>query len=193
MLNGYQADRFVAGPFEIPLTTPIPIIEPVLFPTTDLATNLLPNSWAEPDGIIWDAKFYFNHDEDCNPIQPSVFEGTIQGARNGLRTEWKTGSPGGNIPINYFSAVFSTDHNFNAGSYCFELIVPDDGAVLYIDGEPILSACWGYTAGAVYRQSKTLEQGPHTIRLNYFENFENASFHLAWNPLSSACQSAVNP
>ncbi len=137
--------------------------------------GLLPNEFAEEGGIIWQATFYGNKELK----EPVVLQGRIRGARNGLRVDWGVDSPRFWTPADFFSAILTTTHNFNAGTYCFVVEV-DDGAKLFIDGKEVRSVWWGYTPGAVYKTAVTLEEGPHLIEFQYFEEYEKASFHVSW-------------
>ena len=160
----------------------------------DVITNwtnpgFIKNPLAETDGIIWKASFYNNKELKA----PVVFEGNIKGARNGLRVNWGIGSPNRKVNNDFFSGIFTTSVNFNAGNYCFVLEV-DDGARLFIDGQEIRNVWWGYTPGAVYKTPYQLSQGAHTIQLYYFDEYENASFHISWyeNP-GNECVTVGHP
>ena len=135
----------------------------------------LPNPLAEQNGIVWDATFYGNKELQ----EPITLQGKIKGARNGLRVNWENDSPGGDTPVDFFSAKFFTTHNFLAGSYCFVIEV-DDGAKLFIDGQEIRAVWWGYTPGAAYKTPVRLSEGPHDLLFYYFDEFEKSSFHVSW-------------
>jgi hypothetical protein len=137
--------------------------------------GFIKNPLAENDGIVWQASFY-NSKELENPL---VFEGKIRGAGNGLRVDWGNGSPNKKVNDNFFSGVFTTSVNFNAGTYCFVIEV-DDGAKLLIDGNEIRNVWWGYTDGAVYKTPYQLSDGSHTIQFQYYDEKVNASFHFWW-------------
>jgi hypothetical protein len=147
------------------------------------------NALSEPDGIMWDAVFYPNKELQG----PESLHGSIRGARNGLHVDWGNGSPGHGVPIDFFSAIFSTTYHFSTGLYCFVLEV-DDGARLFVDGVEIRSVWWGYTPGAVYKTPLALEEAPHKIVLYYYEDFEHSGFHLYWyqNP-GSECVTIGHP
>lgn len=156
--------------------------------SSDEHNPMIDNPLAEQNGIIWNAVFYSNKELET----PIVLEGQIKGARNGLRVDWKNRSPSKDVPVDYFSAIFRAEHIFDLGDYCFVVIV-DDGAKLLIDGMIIRDAWWGYTPGAVYKNPLRLEQGPHNIEIQYYEEFENASFHVSWNPVSGQCITTGHP
>jgi len=141
----------------------------------ELGFPRLPNALAERGGIIWDVSLYPNKEL----VPPAYFQSRVQGARNGLRLEWGVTPPRLGAPADFYSAAFAATPSFNAGLYCFVIEV-DDGARLFVDGEDVRNAWWGHTPGAVYKTPITLAEGPHTILLYYYEEYENASLHLSW-------------
>ena len=151
--------------------------------------GFIKNPLAEENGLVWQASFYNNKQLE-NPL---AFEGKIRGARNGLRVNWDVGSPNRKVDEDFFSSVFTTTTNFNAGTYCFTIEV-DDGAKLFIDGKEVRNTWWGYTPGAVYKTAYQLSNGTHTIQFYYFEEYERASFHISWyeNP-SIECVTVGHP
>lgn len=176
----------IAGWLSVPqiqarfFTTPTPTTEPVIY---------IDNPFAESDGIIWDSVFYGNIERKLSP----VFEGQIQGARNGLRVDWGINSPNKNIGVDFFSAKFTTTYHFFTGLYCFVIEV-DDGGELFIDGKMIRSVWWGYTPGAVYKTPIALEEGSHFIDFQYFEAYEKSAFHIWWyKDAGSECVTVGHP
>lgn len=161
----------------------------VVLPQFSAPTVEIQGSESEAGGIDWQADFYRN----VELKEPVAYAGKVTGTRNGLKIDWKTGQPNNQIPADYFSARFVASPQFNAGTYCF-VIMADDGARLFVDGRETLTAWWGYTPGAVYRTPQKLEQGPHTIEFQFYEEFAGAAFHVYWySPASAECKSAGHP
>src|SRR5690606_15462051 len=77
----------------------------------------------------WSAEFYDNVYLSGTPV--------YQTTTNYVSFNWGTGSPHGAVPVDNFSARWSTRGNFSAGSYEF-LITADDGVHLYLDGRLII-------------------------------------------------------
>jgi len=92
---------------------------------------------------------------------------------------WGSGSPGGSVPSNGFSARWTRTQHFSAGTYTFTL-GSDDGARLYIDGVLVLD-WWGDHAYGTRTVTRTLSAGSHTIRMDYYENTGQARATLAWS------------
>lgn len=150
----------------------------------------IPNPLAEGDGLIWSVIIYGNKELK----EPIILRSTIQGARNGLRVDWGVSPPYDEMPSDHFSALFSTTHHFLTSSYCFVFEDLDDGARIIIDGEEVRSFWWGFTPGAIYKTPVVLEEGPHSIALVYYEEYENASFHFFWyENAGSECVTVGHP
>ncbi len=172
----FVTDNQIAREYINSLIKPDYIENPLAETTTDEMT-------------IWQVSFYNNKELQ----EPVAFEGYINGARNGLNVDWGTRSPIRKVNNDFFSGVFITTKYFAAGNYCFTIEV-DDGAKLFIDGAEIRNVWWGYTPKAVYKTPYTLTEGNHLIQFYFFDEFENASFHVSWyaNP-STECVTTGHP
>ncbi len=81
---------------------------------------------------------------------------------------WNTGSPGGGVPVDLFSARWTTTQNFPAGTYTF-YGNSDDGVRVFVDGSLVVNQ-WVNQSFAPYSGSTTLSAGNHTVVVEYFEN-----------------------
>ena len=81
---------------------------------------------------------------------------------------WGSGSPLPAIPNDHFSARFTKTENFAAGDYQFTLDA-DDGVRFFIDNVPVVDD-WTDHAMKHYESTLHLENGPHTLRIEYYEN-----------------------
>ncbi len=90
-------------------------------------------------------------------------------------------SPGPGVPGDNFSARWTRTYHFPGYVYRFDLIV-DDGARLWVDDRLIID---GWRAGAPedYTVELGLSEGPHTIKLEYFEFRYGAQIYLNWQPV----------
>ncbi len=160
----------------VPPTTPTQTLIVEFEPSQTLEEEgTIENPLAENEGIVWQANFFGNKELK----DPILFQGQIRGVRNGLDIDWGYGSPNGIVPTDYFSAIFTTEYDFLAGSYCFRVQV-DDGARVFVDGVEILSEWHGYTPGAIFEASKELSMGSHILQLYYYDNILNAFLHFSW-------------
>lgn len=97
-----------------------------------------------------------------------------------INHNWQWGSPGQNVPADNFSASYSATKTFAAGIYDFAL-ASDDGARLLIDDQIVPNMDhWVDQGPTTYTTPVTLTAGPHTLRLEYYENSGTAQVMLSW-------------
>ena len=95
-----------------------------------------------------------------------------------LDHEWGTASPGGSLPVNKFSARFTSMLRVTqAGDYTFSAAA-DDQVTLWVDDQLILSP-FRIMSNAV-SVALTLATGDHSFRSEYVEDTANAYLRLAW-------------
>ena len=97
-----------------------------------------------------------------------------------INFDWGSGSPAAEVPADRFSARWTKQQNFAAGTYTFRMGT-DDGGRLYIDGVLVLDR-WVDQAypSNVPSVSVRLTAGVHTIVLEYYENGGVAAATLTW-------------
>ena len=86
--------------------------------------------------------------------------------------DWGRGSPGPGVNSDYFSARWTKTSHFDAGSYEFS-VTADDGVRLYIDGELVIDK-WVDQGPTTYIVTKTLAEGDHSIKMEYYEHWVGA-------------------
>jgi hypothetical protein len=139
------------------------------FENTEQATIRV---WWEriPDYPDWKGEYWNNQD----------FQGAPVVVRNDrvIDFNWQAGSPAPQIPANNFSARWSRRANFEADTYRFHVIA-DDGARMWVDGRLIID---DWSVGAVRESTAdvTLTQGPHDLRVDYFEQAGDARVLVWW-------------
>ncbi len=90
---------------------------------------------------------------------------------------WGTGSPGPNVPADYFSARFQRRMLFAPGFYRITAEA-DDGIRVWLDNQLIIDE-WRYTANAVFSVGRVLN-GLHTVRVEYYEGTGEARVRVAF-------------
>ncbi len=115
----------------------------------------------------------------------------------GLNFNWGTGQPVVNgvavpgIPADNFSARFTSVQNFSGGTYTFTA-ASDDGIRVYIDGAVVLDQF----VGRVLTQntfSVSLNAGPHTLTVEYFEGIDQAILQFQWGLTGAAVTAGPSP
>jgi len=116
----------------------------------------------------WLAQYYANMNLSGEPAR------TAREAR--LDYDWGDGAPEG-LPKNYFSARWSGSWHFEHGEYTF-FVLADDGVRLWLDGSLLLD---GWSPGIYDRAIKqVIDEGPHNLKLEYFEGTGDAAVRLFW-------------
>ena len=100
--------------------------------------------------------------------------------------DWATGSPDPSITPDHFSARWTGQFDFTAGTYTFSATA-DDGIRLYVDGAVLIDQ-WRDQSPTTYTAATTLAAGSHTVRVEYYENTVGAVAKVSW--ASSAANSA---
>ena len=95
-----------------------------------------------------------------------------------LNFNWGIGSPDPSIPADQFSARWTGQFTFSAGTYNF-IAAADDGVRVWVDGDLIINQ-WKEQGETTYTAMKTLTAGSHTVVMEYYENGGGAVARLRW-------------
>ena len=99
---------------------------------------------------------------------------------------WNYGSPAAAIPGDNFSARYTANQTFAAGTYRFTLS-SDDGARLFIDGQAIAPLNqWSEQSATTSTADVALTAGTHELRLEYYEATGVAQVKLAYASATEA-------
>lgn len=91
---------------------------------------------------------------------------------------WGAGSPGGSIPADLFSALWTGNFHFSNGSYRF-YVTAKDGARLFVDNMVKLDA-WRDQTPTGYFVDVPLTAGDHLLRVEYYNNQGDAVVQVRW-------------
>ena len=91
---------------------------------------------------------------------------------------WGTGSPGGGVPNDKFSARWTRNRDFAVGRYRFHL-AGDDGIRLWVDANLIIDQ-WKDQGRTEYTAERDLSGGSHSLKVEYYENGGDANITLWW-------------
>jgi hypothetical protein len=125
-------------------------------------------------GATWHAGFYDNVELSGSPVL----------ARDdaAISFDWGNGSPGPGVPSDNFSARWHRPLGFEAGTYMFYARA-DDGVRVFIDGQLILDAWVKQRLSETHSVEITLNQGNHTIVVEYFEEGGGSAIYVWWTKL----------
>jgi RNase P/RNase MRP subunit p29 len=94
---------------------------------------------------------------------------------------WGTASPLAGIQADNFSVRWTATKTFLSGIYHFS-VTADDGVRLKIDGQTVIDK-WQDQSGKTYATDVALSSGQHTIVMEYYDNFVDATAKLSWTAL----------
>ena len=101
-------------------------------------------------------------------------------ADSDLNFDWGLGSPDPSLPVDHFSARWTRSVSLPAGRWRFHA-ASDDGVRVVVDGLPIIDQ-WHIAAAVTYNTRVALSGGTHTLRVDYYDNTENARVRVWWEP-----------
>lgn len=133
-------------------------------------------------GINWQAT-YFNN---ATLTQPQIFSELLP---NGINANFGAGSPNPAVPVDNWSARYTSIQQFNQGVYEFTA-ASDDGIRVFIDNILVLDRFVGrvYTTD---RFQQTLTAGSHVLTVEYFEGIDNAAVQFYWTQISGVTTPGV--
>lgn len=164
--EGWLAVRFTD------FTGTAPVVATPAAPPTPTATT---GATATPVITDWRGEYY-NNDA---LLYPPVFvrnDGSID-------FNWGQGSPGSGIPNDEFSARWTRAIFFSEGTYRFNA-TSDDGVRVWVDGDLIIDQ-WHDTSAVTYSAERRLSEGTHSIRVEYYENNQNATMRFWWDRIGA--------
>ncbi len=125
---------------------------------------------------VWSGQYFDNPDLHGDPVFAQEYVGEE------LNLNWGEGSPDPSVPADNFSARWTQIRWFSAGNYRFHLAV-DDGARVWVDSHRLIRA-WEDGPYDDKTEDIYLDEGLHTVRVEFFESTGGARIHL-WTELLS--------
>ena len=117
---------------------------------------------------VWQAEYYSNMNLTGEPVRT--------GKEKRVDYDWGNGGPEG-LPVDYFSARWTGDWEFETGRYTFWVDV-DDGVRLWLDDKELIS---GWTPYAKSEMVTTIvSEGRHRLTLEYYEQSGDALVRVHW-------------
>jgi len=95
-----------------------------------------------------------------------------------INFNWGNGSPGAGVPADNFSARWTRQLTFNAGTYTFTA-VSDDGVRVKVDGAMVINR-WVDQPATTVTGNITLNAGAHTVVVEYYERGGAAQVRVSW-------------
>jgi glucose/arabinose dehydrogenase len=114
---------------------------------------------------------YFSNQTLSGTVALARCEATIDHA-------WGQGGPGSPVPVDHFSARWTGGFDFPAGNTEFT-VAADDGIRLWVDDQIVIDA-WIDQGATTYTATRSLSAGTHQVRVEYYENFVDATARVSW-------------
>jgi hypothetical protein len=138
-----------------------------------LLLALLPAAPAAAQGA-WLGEYFANRDLSGSPA--------LTRAEAALQFDWGDGSPDAAIPADNFSARWTRDVWFEAGTYRFSYR-SDDGIRIWV-GNTLVVDDWRDRQAAWSFVDHTLVAGTQRVRVEYYEHEGGAAVEVAWERVS---------
>jgi hypothetical protein len=168
-LEGWVARSYTdfTGSAPVVATPAPPTASPTATPTSIVAP---PVPTPTPSAGEWLGEYYPNQNLSGNPAlvrtDPSI------------TFNWGLGSPAPSIPVDNFSARWTRTVSLPRGVYRFYARA-DDGVRVWVDGELIINE-WQDQAATTFTADRTLDDGFHSFRVEYYENVQQAEISFWW-------------
>jgi hypothetical protein len=125
----------------------------------------------------WNVEFFSNADLTGSPV--FTWQQYFVGGN------WGTGSPGPGVPVNYFSARWSTNAYLTGGTYRLTFVA-DDCVRLYIDNQVKLNTFDQPRPGETVSVQLSIGTGNHWVQIEFRENTKTAYLFFTWELLAVA-------
>jgi len=130
----------------------------------------------------WVAEYWNNRNLSNNP---NVVQNEASPSH-----DWGTGAPVNGVGADNFSARFSSQQQFNAGTYRITITV-DDGVRVSVNGSRVIDEWHGSPTIATYTRDVTLFTGLNTFVIEYYEDTGVARLSYSITSLSQPSQPPV--
>ena len=178
VVNQWQVGPTTAYVIDIPLNAGLHTLRLEYFEWTGPATVKLDYTVAVGpppyQNQTWFGEYFNNPNLQGSPVY------TRDDGASGINFNWSFTTPTLNIGHDNYSVRWTRNMYFPGRPYTFYLTV-DDGARLLIDTTLIIDT-WQIQAARTISKVVDLTEGPHQLRLEYFQASGNAQINLTWDP-----------
>ena len=178
VVNQWQVGPTTAYVIDIPLNAGLHTLRLEYFEWTGPATVKLDYTVAVGpppyQNQTWFGEYFNNPNLQGSPVS------TRDDGASGINFNWSFTTPTLNIGHDNYSVRWTRNMYFPGRPYTFYLTV-DDGARLLIDTTLIIDT-WQVQAARTISKVVDLTEGPHQLRLEYFQASGNAQINLTWDP-----------
>lgn len=139
----------------------------------------------EDFGTNWTAQYYNNATLSGSPVYTETLP-------NGINFNWGTGSPNPAVPVDNFSARFTSTQNFvTPGTYQF-VVTSDDGVRVWINNQLTVDMFVGRPLTTDSFQME-LPAGPVSMVVEYMETIDQAAIQFQWFQVGGGVMPTATP
>lgn len=159
----------------------IPLVIVLLLALGALAAGVT-QAQEDSSGVIWEASYWRNIELSGDPV--------VQRTESDLDHDWGAEAPNPAMAPDGFSARWTAEATLPEGVYRF-VSRSDDGIRVWVDDVRIIDN-WTVHPEAVDTATVPLDEGTHTIRVEYFENTGLARVSLDWERVDQGEEESVD-
>ena len=159
-----------ATPTPTPTATPTSTPTPTPVPPTATPTPVPPTATPTPVITDWRGEYWPNMSLSGNPA-------LVRNDKN-IAFDWRQGSPSSAIPADTFSARWTRQVAFEAGTVRFHALV-DDGVRMWVNDRLIIDA-WSDHNAVELTADYVLAKGTYALKVEYYERIGNARIQVWW-------------
>jgi hypothetical protein len=134
---------------------------------------------ASPPTGNWAASYWNNQSLTGSPA--------VSRNEAAVNYDWGSGPPASGIGSDNWSARWTSNVQFPAGTYRFTATM-DDGMRVWVDNALMVDA-WSDGAARTIQTDRAMSAGTHAIRVEYYEHGGNAVARLSWQLVSAPAPS----
>ncbi len=147
---------------------------------SEYVTLISSNVVVNPPMNNWTASYWNNRRLEGSPF--------LTRTETEINYDWGTAAPAPGIGADNWSARWTSNLNFQAGTYRFNATM-DDGMRVWVDNILIVDS-WYDSPSHTMSADRYLGAGIHNIRVEYYEHGGGATARLAWQQVSAPAPSA---
>jgi hypothetical protein len=142
---------------------------------SEYVTLISSGTAANPPTGNWSASYWNNRSPQGSPA--------VTRSESEINYDWGSGSPAPSIDNDNWSARWTSNINFPAGTYRF-VATMDDGMRVWVDGALLVDSWYDSTTHTI-TADRFLSSGTHPIQVEFYEHGGGALARLSWHLVST--------
>lgn len=134
------------------------------------------DSQANLNTATWYGEYFSNPGLSGDPL--------VTRSERNLNFNWAENAPARLLPADQFSARWTGNFPFEAGTWLFS-VGADDGVRVWLNDELLIDQWQSNPVFTIYSVEKTLRQGNYTLHVEYYDNGGPSGLKVEWTPVAS--------